>query len=730
MEFIIKTLRTLFFSLDKIIYGFIDDVYGLLLQLSRTSIFTQDTIHEFSERIYALIGIFMLFKVSISLINYVLNPDDFIDKEKGLASIVKRIILALVMIVLVPYIFSEAYEVQTIILEENTIMNLVFGSPSSNDNQLPSQSYAESAGSKIQFTVLYAFAQPNYDDFASDEYDLLSCRETYAKYTKDENSSRVGEYKFRKLPTYNGNESTESRFIYELNPACFGEYDAATDTYVAGSNASNGKLLSLFEKNDAATIYQDYAQGVAQQSFSLFFKKNVMIAKETGEEGRYFINYKFGISTAVGVAILYLLLMFCIDIAVRSIKLGFLQMIAPIPILSYCDPKSGKDGMFKKWTDMCVKTYLELFMRLAALFFGIYVISLIGTFRDVITGEVVSGWTVSIFMIVGVLIFIKKLPEILKEVLNIKSDAKFTLNPLKKLENEMLGGKQLIGAGAAGLAGAAAFGSNAVTGFTNNKGLAKLKAIPSAVAGGLSAAGRGMVGAAKGEKFGKNFANSYGAAMQAKQSRADRVDDEVGWVEMMTSKAQQKMGVHTQGEKVKAANDKLQAIQDSYKAMQNAAVGNDRTKFKATIDKKEIEFEGIKGLEKFLDEVKKTTINRNDYATDSEYLDAVKKQQGRIKDLEDAKDSRLNDIAIGATTTGDAATDQAIKGNYQQMVSTANEVNSITSSIDSNIGKIDISKDAKTINGQAKGVSYQVSGSKAAQHATTVDQYGAKKGQK
>ena len=60
MEFIINTIRTLFYSLDKVIYGLIDDVYGLLLQLTRTSVFSQQAIHEFAQRIYALIGIFML----------------------------------------------------------------------------------------------------------------------------------------------------------------------------------------------------------------------------------------------------------------------------------------------------------------------------------------------------------------------------------------------------------------------------------------------------------------------------------------------------------------------------------------------------------------------------------------------------------------------------------------------------------------------------------------------
>lgn len=729
MEFIIKTLRTLFFSLDKIIYGFIDDVYGLLLQLTRTSVFTEESIHQFSERVYALVGIFMLFKVTISLINYVLNPDDFTDKEKGLGSIVKHVILSLVMIVLVPYIFNEAFELQSIILEENTIMNLIFGSPSDREPNLQASnsSYAESAGQKIQFTIMYAFAQPNYDDFYNDsEYDLADCKVTYAE-------DNDGNYTFRKTPVFDNVASEDSKFIYALNESCWGVYDPNTDTYV--ENGESGQLLGAFKSIDSGdVVYQNYAQGVAQQSFNMFFRQDVILAKEA-DGSRYFVDYKMGISTAVGVGVLYLLLMFCIDIAVRSVKIGFLQMIAPIPILSYCDPKSGKDGMFKKWTSMCVKTYLDLFIRLFALYFGIYVITLIGKFRDVSTGEVVSGWLVSIFMIVGILIFVKKLPEILKETLGLEGGTfkDFKLNPLKRLESDMLGAKQIAGVGAAGLAGAAAFGTNLVA----SRGRNPFRHLGSAIAGAASASTKGLVGAAKGEKFGKNFSNSYGTAMKNKMSRNDRLDDRVGWGEMMVSRAQQAIGMHTKGEKTKAVNEKLKAIQDSYKSMQGAAVGNDKKNFDASAYNygtrdfsKYGKFDGIKALDKYLEEVRKTTINRDSYASEAEYLNAVNEQRQRVADLEELKDIRLDRIASGAETTGDTATDTAIRGNYNQMISAAKEVNSITSSLDSSIADINIAAGAKGINGQSKGVTNQVAGSLDAQHAQTVDQYGAKKGQK
>ena len=398
-DFIINSLRKMFFAIDTVVYGLIDDVYGLLLQLTRTSIFTQDTIHAFAERVYAIVGIFMLFKVSVSLINYVLNPDDFTNNDKGFGNIIKHVVLSLALIVLVPYIFNEAYELQAIILEENTIMNLVFGSPSDREFNVANSTYSESAGEKIQFTILYAFAQPNFEEFSHDgDYDLIDCKKTYATDSK-------GNYLFREKATFEGvdyGSSKESSYIYKLRESCWGVYDPDKDMYT-DDGGTNGQLYLAFSKgidsgSDSTAgdiIYQNYAQGVAQQSYSLFFRKNVMMAATS--DGRYLINYKFGLSTAVGVGTLYLLLVFCVDIAVRSVKLGFLQMIAPIPILSYVDPKSGKDGMFNKWMTTCKNTYIELFTRLFALYFGIYVISLIGTFRDVTTGEVVDNWIVSRF---------------------------------------------------------------------------------------------------------------------------------------------------------------------------------------------------------------------------------------------------------------------------------------------------------------------------------------------
>ena len=73
---------------------------------------------------------------------------------------------------------------------------------------------------------------------------------------------------------------------------------------------------------------------------------------------------------------LYIAVSFCFDMAVRAVKLGFLQLIAPIPLIAKVDPKKG-DEVFNKWVKECTSTYLNLFVRLVAIYFALYILFLV-----------------------------------------------------------------------------------------------------------------------------------------------------------------------------------------------------------------------------------------------------------------------------------------------------------------------------------------------------------------
>ena len=497
MIWFLKIIRTFFFQIDYIIYNFIIIVYDLIMQVSRTTLLSQGDILAFAQRIESLLAVFMLFKVSFSIITYIINPDEFSDKSKGFGKIWQNAIISLLMLVLVPYAFNMAYEFQHLVLKDNALMTLLFGDDLAAKNGENSYSnFTNSGGQLLAYSIAQPFLVPASTLYSS-AVDMSPC----INFIDD-----------------SGN----------FNEICKAILTAETSGGVGLNNDKD------------AIVINNYAEGVNKKNFGLFFRLDAIKFTTTGNT-EFVFDYKLILSTAVGVIVLLVLVSFLLDVALRSVKLTFLQFIAPIPIISFMDPKSGKDGIFKKWYQMCFSTYLSLFIRLFGLYFGIYLIFKIVQSgpRDFLTGTPVNNFLINVILIIGILFFVKQLPKIL-EGLGIKLDGggKFTLNPFKKIENEAAGGKQILGAGAALGAGALAGASNVGTRlfdknnkWRDEKGNLSFKrslknvgrAFGSGVAGATSATFRGFRKTAKGEKPGKIFSDSYGEAMFSKILREDNL---------------------------------------------------------------------------------------------------------------------------------------------------------------------------------------------------------------
>ena len=131
-----------------------------------------------------------------------------------------------------------------------------------------------------------------------------------------------------------------------------------------------------------------------------------------GEEVEmYQIHFDGFIAAAVGVFMVYILVLYCVDVGKRWVQLIFLQIISPIPIISYLSPK--KDGLFQKWCKQCLTTYLDLFIRIVLIYF-VLVICRILTNADLGFGEY-SGW-VYVFLVLGLLMFAQNAPKLLQEL--------------------------------------------------------------------------------------------------------------------------------------------------------------------------------------------------------------------------------------------------------------------------------------------------------------------------
>ena len=376
MDWFENILQSIFYWLDKIVYGFIQDLYNLFFQISNVSLLSDTTVANFAQRIYVIIGVFMLFKVAISLITMLVSPDSM---SKGGPTLIKRIVVALALLVLTPNIFTLGYRIQSYIIQDNVLGNLILGSASDTENV--EQAYVD-GGQIIALQVFKGFFHPKS---TADNSVEIKTPEDCVDATEDDEAC-----------------------IYAT----------------------------------AKTI-EDFGDIIGSDNYS----------------------YSFFISTIAGGFVAWMILMYCFDLAVRAVKLSFLQLIAPVPILANIEESKGS-SIFKNWVSQSVSCFLSIFIRLITIYFIIFVISeLVGvnglgyyTF-DAELGEFVymsgySNWLLSAFVIIGLLLFAKQVPQLIEDITGIKSEKAFSAGKMG-----MFGAALAGGVGGAIVGGAANLGN-------------------------------------------------------------------------------------------------------------------------------------------------------------------------------------------------------------------------------------------------------------------------------
>lgn len=649
--------------IDSIVYVVISKMYDVFYEVANLFLYSDKIFETLGQRIGLILGIFMLFRLAISLVTYLISPDKISDKSKGGAKIITNIVLSLVLLVTVNIIFEQAYKIQNQIVQSRFIEKIFFGSKASKPNL------------DTAYVLYSSFITP----------DVKGCEDLFDPYV-------------------------------EMSDECANSLSAIKDNEV--TQLIKNDILKYYRLNRLLSSYS-----------ALNYKTN----------GEYVFDYLPILSTVAGVIVVLVLISFSMDLATRVVKLLFLQIIAPIPIIANIDPEKGSE-VFKKWYKECFTTYLTLFIRIIAINFAVFMITLIKSeFYNIFSGK---SPLITALLVIGCLMFAKQVPKLIEDMLGIKMDG-MALNPLKKVREQALFGKEVAGVATGALAGTAAglkaAGSNILAPGAGGRFFG-------AGAGFASAFSKGVAGGFKGEKFGKNFSNSYSMAMQNKQSRADRLDDDVSWLEMKKSHIQQEMGMHSKNDAVKSANNHISKLQSAYKTIQSQATAMDTTNFSVSGQNgayagpnaeiaqfNSMSFAGIKELTKFKEQADSTKLQQRRGESDAQFIQRQKDHQDYLKYIEDTINNRTNDLAIGRTTTGDAATDRAIRDAFRTMNDEAKAFNDSIDSIDPSVGHISTINpatgrmDAKLINGSSKGAEARLSVSAVAQHAEKVQQYGAKK---
>ena len=135
------------------------------------------------------------------------------------------------------------------------------------------------------------------------------------------------------------------------------------------------------------------------------------------------VNYYFFIAPAAGLFVLFVLLQYCLDMALRLVKLAVYEVIAPIPIFARIMPNEQSKKVFSNWLKATISTFTEVFIRIAILYFAVFLISTVTSSLDDIFGTVFSGTAridilliAQALIIIGIIMFVKQAPEIIKEI--------------------------------------------------------------------------------------------------------------------------------------------------------------------------------------------------------------------------------------------------------------------------------------------------------------------------
>lgn len=476
---IFRSILSLF---DRVVYWFLGLLVSLFDQIASVRVFENDTIAAFSERIFFLVAVIMVFKVSFSIIKYIINPDTFSDNERGMGKIIRNVILVLVSLVCIQPVFQFLYDLQDRILESQIIEKVILGVKIDENTNGVSADEQKDVKDRIPFNLLSSFVRPNAESVSELTYNsdkkMYTCN--YA--------GEVGMYK-------------------ELGGVASSDYNPGFGTCL---NSITNEKEDKYKKSNG-----DIVQGLtgdiyneAQDSYNYSMLLDIINHKYKNDSNQYLFDYKFVVSTAAGIFVAIMYLNFCIDLAIRAVKFGFLQLMAPIPIISMIDPKSSKSGMMSKWVHNCIGTYLGLFIRIAVVNFAIFVINLVFSNKITITSGGEAGLFLKVVILFGAIMFAKEAPKLINELTGGKLGGDFKMNPLSRMP-----GGAAVGALAGGLAG---LGAGAVGGGLATAGAA------------IGSLGQGAWSAAKGEGFKFNSDRVARAARNMGHKTANRATGMAG----------------------------------------------------------------------------------------------------------------------------------------------------------------------------------------------------------
>lgn len=179
MSFIITGLNVLGFAIpivfdilllfDSLIYSIAAYCLQAFFEIARfninsNSINGTNVVEAIMYRVMVLGGVYALFRLGISLINYIINPPDADTASKNGSKIVKNTVIAILLLASSKFIFDFLYDFSTSVIDNGTIQQIIYGP----EAEYPDYSEEQTSKSFVNGVFLILFKRGDDTTLTSD----------------------------------------------------------------------------------------------------------------------------------------------------------------------------------------------------------------------------------------------------------------------------------------------------------------------------------------------------------------------------------------------------------------------------------------------------------------------------------------------------------------------------------------------------------------------------------
>lgn len=426
----LSPLRAICMAIDGILYSLLDNAYDLVIKLSTAELLKHSTIKSLTGNLYIIFGVVAFFRLALLLVNAIIDPEKLNEKGKGLSNIFFRVVGMVILLAVTPFLFEKSYDLQGRIVGADASKNIIFKTILGNNANIAS-SKNSNAGKALQNIALSSLITVDENYLRNASSDDSKDKEKNDKEKKDKekkDKEKVILCKYKEIKDDNGKvkgydyTKITNSDEYNFCPlVCVSNGDETCTPQ--GGYVYDEKKCSWANCQNAVDLYNEMYvnEDMSPAKLAQYVGTSGKIDVDGEEQEVYVYNYMFIITGVVGVAMTYIIISFAIDIAVRMFELIVLEILSPLFIATFVDPKSAQSGPFKNWLSAVGKSYASLYIRLAIIALMVLLVSIINQSKMFQSMGDVSGWA-KIFMVIGLLIFAKKAPKWIGDMIGIKGD--------------------------------------------------------------------------------------------------------------------------------------------------------------------------------------------------------------------------------------------------------------------------------------------------------------------